>query len=101
MPEPHPQSSGHPRRERIYERASDPAEEADRPLEPKSSHEPLSERDEPHPGDAEADPHDRLNTPIGEIDPEADSDPYLPESDEDRADRASGVRGTGQGSEDR
>lgn len=39
--------------------------------------------------------------PVGEPDPVADSDPYLPPSDDDEADRASGVRGTGQGAEDR
>jgi hypothetical protein len=99
MPEPHPQSSTQRGRERVYERASDPAEGADRPLEPKSSHEPLARDDQPHPRDA--DPHDRLNTPIGDVDPDADSDPYRPETDEDDVDRASGVRGAGQGSEDR
>lgn len=99
MPESHPQSSSSRRRERIYERASDPGEEADRPLEPKSSQEPLLQNDEPAP--REDDPHERLNTPIGEINPDADSDPYRPQSDEDEQDRASGVRGSGQGSEDR
>lgn len=87
--------------DRIYERAADPAEAANRPLEPKSSHEPLSERDEPGP-DArlEVDPHHALNTPVGEPDPDADSDPYRPETEDDDADRASGVRGSGQRSED-
>jgi hypothetical protein len=87
--------------DRIYERAADPAEAADRPLEPKSSHEELSARDEPGPASRlDVDPHHALNTPIGEPDPDADSDPYRPETDDDDADRASGVRGSGQGSED-
>jgi hypothetical protein len=85
--------------ERIYERASDPAEAADRPLEPKSSSEELSERDEPHPRPDE-DPHHRLNNPVGTPDPDADSDPYRPSSPDDDADRASGVRGSGHKSED-
>ena len=88
--------------ERIYERASDPAEAADRPLEPKSSHEPLSRTDTPEslPG-APADPHHALNTPVGEPDPDADSDPYRAATDEDDQDRASGVRGSGQRADDR
>lgn len=48
-----------------------------------------SRRDEP-------DPHHRLNTPVGDPDPAADSDPYRPESEDEEADHASGVRGTGQ-----
>jgi hypothetical protein len=86
--------------ERVYERAADPAEAADRPLEPKSSDEELSPRDEPRP-DRERDPHHALNTPVGEPDPDADSDPYRRSSPDDDADRASGVRGTGEGSDDR
>jgi hypothetical protein len=80
--------------DRVYERASDPAEAADRPLEPKSSSEELSERDEPHPH-PDQDPHHRLNNPVGTPDPDADSDPYRPPSPDDDADRASGVRGSG------
>lgn len=90
--------------ERHYERAADPAEAADRPLEPRSPHEPLHEADvPPQDGADEAaeDPHHRLNTPVGDVDPTADSDPYRPETPEDDADRASGVTGEGQGSEDR
>jgi hypothetical protein len=81
--------------DRIYERAADPAEAADRPLEPKSSSEELAARDEPRPDTGE-DPHHRLNTPVGTPDPEADSDPYRPPTPDDEADRASGVRGSGQ-----
>lgn len=89
------------RTERIYERAADPAETADRPLEPKASDEPLAPRDEPAPGPPdEPDPHHRMNTPVGEPDPVADSDPYRPESDDEEADHASGVRGVGQGGEE-
>jgi hypothetical protein len=83
--------------ERIYERAADPAEAADRPLEPKSSSEELLERDEPRPTPEE--PHHRLNTPAGTPDPEADSDPYRPRSPDDEADHASGIRGSGEGAE--
>ena len=80
--------------DRIYERASDPAEAADRALEPKSSPAELSARDEPH-SEPGADPHHRLNNPVGTPDPDADSDPYQPPSPDDDADRASGVRGSG------
>jgi hypothetical protein len=85
--------------DRIYERASDPAEAADRPLEPKSSTEELSERDEPR-ADSEQDPHHRLNNPVGTPEPDADSDPYRPSSPDDDADRASGVRDSGHKSAD-
>lgn len=88
--------------ERIYERAADPAEAADRPLEPKSSPERLSATDEPGAqSPSDADPHHALNNPVGEPDPAADSDPYRPASPDDEDDRASGVRGSGQGAEDR
>lgn len=94
---PNPSSGRKGRAEHIYERASDPAEAANRPLEPKASDETLAPRDEPAPGPAaEPDPHHRLNTPVGATDPAADSDPYRPDSDDDDADRASGVRGAGQ-----
>ncbi len=93
------QESGERRAERVYERASDPADTANRPLEPRSSDEPLHDADTPHSEDA--DPHHRLNTPVGEVDPTADSDPYLTSTPEDESDRASGVTGEGQGSEDR
>jgi hypothetical protein len=84
--------------ERIYERAADPAEAADRPLEPKSSDEELSPRDEPR-SQSDHDPHHPLNSPVGEPDPDADSDPYRRQSADDEADRASGVRGSGEGAE--
>jgi hypothetical protein len=97
-----PTSGNKGRTERIHERAADPAEAANRPLEPKASDEPLAPRDEPAPGPIDGrDPHHRLNTPVGEPDPVADSDPYRVASEDDEADRASGVRGTGQGAEGR
>lgn len=86
--------------ERVYERASDPAEAADRPLEPKSEPHAFPARDTPEdqpPQDP--DPHHALNTPVGEPDPTADSDPYRAETSDDDADHASGVRGSGQGSD--
>jgi hypothetical protein len=94
---PNPSTGRKRRTERIYERAADPAETADRALEPKDSEVPLASRDEPA-GDApeQHDPHHRLNTPVGDPDPVADSDPYRTERPEDESDRASGVRGTGQ-----
>jgi hypothetical protein len=95
---PNPSTGRKGRPERIYERASDPAEAANLPLEPKASDEPLAPRDEPAPGPAEEpDPLHRLNTPVGEPDPAADSDPYR--TDDDESDHASGVRGSGQGAE--
>ena len=91
----------HHERERHYERAADPAEAANRPLEPRSPGDELHEDDTPEAVSTDEDPHHRLNTPVGDADPTADSDPYRPETPEDDADRASGVRGEGQGSEDR
>lgn len=82
------------RREHVYERPSDPADTADRPLEPRSSQEPFHGADRPHPTDE--DPHHRLNTHVGSIDPTTDSDPYREETPEDDSDRASGVRGAGE-----
>lgn len=88
--------------ERIHERAADPAQAGDRPLEPKAPDEPLSAADEPGPEARGAtDPDHALHTPVGEPDPDADSDPYRPASRDDEADRASGVRGSGQGAERR
>jgi hypothetical protein len=84
--------------ERHYERAADPADTANRPLEPRSSGVPLHDADVPHPDDR--DPHHRLNTHIGDIDETADSDPYRTETPEDDGDRASGIRGAGQGADD-
>ena len=60
--------------ERINERPADPAEAADRPLEQKEPH------DEVRPDD-EREPHSRLNHPVDEPDPTADSDPYAPADD--------------------
>lgn len=85
--------------ERIYERAADPAEAVNRPLEPKAPHVPLKARDEPDPEALDADPHGRLDTPVGEVDPNADSDPYQRHDPEDDADRASGTEGAHQGAE--
>ncbi|HEY3725849.1 MAG TPA: hypothetical protein VGL51_01670 [Solirubrobacteraceae bacterium] len=87
--------------ERHYERAADPAEAADRPLEPKSTSEPLSEADVPDEEPRADDPHHALNNPVRTPDPTADSDPYRTETDDDDLDRASGSRGAGQGAEDR
>jgi hypothetical protein len=97
---PNPSTGRKARTEHIHERAADPAETADRPLEPKAAGEPLAQRDEPgaEPG-AEPEPHHRLNTPVGDPDPVADSDPYRRNDDE--SEHASGVRGTGQGGEQR
>ena len=84
--------------ERIYERAADPAEASNRPLEPKSPQEPLKADDTPEPV-SPTDPHHGLNTPVGEPDPDADSDPYRQPTSEDDADRASGTSGAHQGAE--
>ena len=97
--ESHPNPGSRHEPDRVYERASDPAEAADRPLDPKSANEELAARDEPRP-DAEQDPHHALNNPVGTPDPDADSDPYAPRSPDDDADRASGVRGSGHGTAD-
>ncbi|MBA3420874.1 MAG: hypothetical protein H0U12_03110 [Thermoleophilaceae bacterium] len=66
---------GRPGGFRHHERPADPAEEADRPLEPKAppEGEPLEST-----GARSVDPHHRLNNPVGEPDPDADSDPYQP-----------------------
>jgi hypothetical protein len=93
------QNTGPEHTERHHERAADPADTADRPLEPKSSDEPLHDADVPHPDDS--DPHHRLNTHVGEIDETTDSDPYRSETPEDDSDRASGIRGAGDRAQDR
>jgi hypothetical protein len=85
------------RREHVYERPSDPADTAERPLEPRSSNEPFHGADRPHPDEQAQDPHHRLNTHVGAVDETTDSDPYREEKPEDDSDRASGVRGSGQG----
>ncbi len=102
MPENEPRTGPRHEHERHYERAADPAEAADRPLEPKSSSGELSESDEPgdQPG-AGQDPHHALNTHVGEVDPDSDSDPYRTPTAEDELDRASGTQESGQGVEDR
>ncbi|HWE12407.1 MAG TPA: hypothetical protein VG365_02790 [Solirubrobacteraceae bacterium] len=87
--------------ERHYERAADPAEAADRPLEPKSEPHEVAAEDIPEDQPRNEDPHHTLNTPVGEPDPTADSDPYPNPGEDDEADRAGGVRGTGQGAEGR
>jgi hypothetical protein len=100
MPESHPQTGPRHEPERIHERAANPAEAANRPLEPKAPGDELLETDGPtDPTDREHDPHHRLNTPVGDVDPDADSDPYRASDPEDEEDRASGVQGSGQGSE--
>jgi hypothetical protein len=100
QPDPNPGPRHEP--ERHYERAADPAEAADRPLEPKSQPHEFADRDAP-PDESrlDQDPHHELNTPVGEPDPDADSDPYRQPTDDDESDRASGTRGTGQGAEER
>ncbi len=102
MPEPDPRTGPRDEPERINERAADPAETADGPLQAKSAHGELSSSDEPGgQPPAARDPHHVLNNPVGEPDPIADSDPYGASTDEDEQDRASGARGSGQGAEDR
>ena len=73
---------GRPGGFRHHERPADPAAEADRPLEPKARPGPVTgSGGEPGAG-AEGlrsePPHHRLNKPVGEPDPTADSDPYEP-----------------------
>jgi catechol 2,3-dioxygenase-like lactoylglutathione lyase family enzyme len=70
-----PQRSGRIRPGRIedhHERPPDPAEAANRPLEPKAPADGPRSRDAGDPRD----PHHALNRPVGEVSPEADSDPY-------------------------
>jgi hypothetical protein len=90
----HETSNRHTEREHVHERAADPADTADRPLEPRSSDEPLHATDTPDGSDE--DPHHRLNTHVGDIDPTTDSDPYRSETPEDDSDRASGIPGEGE-----
>ena len=94
----HESSNRQSERAHVHEHAADPADTADRPLEPRSSAEPLHETDTPHAGDE--DPHHRLNTHVGDVDPTTDSDPYRSETPEDDSDRASGIRGEGERSND-
>lgn len=90
----HETSNRRAEREHLHERAADPADTADRPLEPRSSGEKLHATDTPH--EQDPDPHHRLNTPVGDVDPTTDSDPYRPERAEDDSDRASGIHGEGE-----
>ena len=63
----------HDTNEKVYaphQRPYDPQEDADRPLEAK---------DRPPVEDRDRDPHAALNTPVGEPDPAATSDPYDPD----------------------
>ena len=99
MPEtPHPARGHEP--ERIYERDPDPAEAVDRPLEPRSSSEPLHATDEPVASFFYDSAYNEIYTPVGEPDPSADSDPYRTPTPEDDDEHASGTRGSGQGAED-
>lgn len=98
-PEPVIQTGPRHEPERIYERAADAAEAADRPLEPKWRPHRLARTDEPGESPQPADPHHALNTPVGEVDPTADSDPYREPTEDDADQWASGTRGDGQGSD--
>lgn len=99
-PDPNPGPRHEP--DRIYERAADPAEAANLPLEPKWEPRELAAEDVPEDQPRlRENPHHVLNTPVGEPDPTADSDPYRPATEDDEDDRAGGVRGTGQGAEGR
>jgi hypothetical protein len=93
-----PQTGPRHEPERIYERAADPAETAGGVLEPKAPKDTLLREDAPGQLPDE-DPHHRLNTPVGQVHPEADSDPYREPDEQDEADRASGAKGSGQGAE--
>ena len=93
-----PQTGPRHEPERIYERAADPAEAVNRPLEPKASDEELLDRDEGERPRGE-DTHHRLNSRADASDPRSDSDPYRGPTEQDDADRASGTTGSGQGSE--
>jgi hypothetical protein len=54
-------------RQAPHQRPADEQDESDRPLVPK---------DKPPITDPDRDPHAALNTPVGEPDPEATTDPY-------------------------
>ena len=99
-PEPVIQTGPRHEHQRVYERAADAAEAADRPLEPKWRPHRLARSDQPGELSQPDDPHHALNTPVGEADPTADSDPYREPSEDDSDQWASGTRGDGQGSED-
>jgi hypothetical protein len=69
-----PPPKGRPAGFRHHERPADPAQESDRPLEPKAR---PGDPDVEHPPDE--DPHHRLNNPVGDPDRTADSDPFEPD----------------------
>ena len=79
MDEPR-RSGGRRQAEYHHERPADPAEASDRPLEDKAPDEadpgPEHEPGAGTPPEGERDPHDDLSNPVGEPDPESDSDPY-------------------------
>lgn len=93
-----PQTGPRHEPERIHERAPDPAEAAQRPLEPKAAGDELLDHDEAGARRTD-DPHHRLNTPLADPASDADSDPYRPAGEQDEADSASGTTGSGQGAE--
>ena len=62
-------------RQAPHQREPDPQEAADRPLEPK---------DKPPVTDPNRDPHAALNNPVGEPDPNSDTDPYQEASDDEQ-----------------
>src|SRR5215211_7246908 len=64
---------GRPGGFRHHERAPDPASEVDRPLEPKARPGSVTPEHDPN-----GPPHHRLNRPVGEPNPAADSDPFEP-----------------------
>ena len=76
---PRPGSRREPRH--VHERPADPAEAADRPLEPKTRPHERSSDGSPDSAASDRDPHHLLNNPVGEPDPAADSDPYDPDRD--------------------
>lgn len=94
----HPRTGARHEPERIHERAADPAEAADRPLEPRAPDHELRPDDEGGQGPTE-EPHHPLNTAVGEVHRDADSDPFREPGGQEEADRASGTTGSGQGAE--
>lgn len=67
---------GRPGGFRHHERPADPAAEVDRPLEPKARPGDVAPEYDP-----DESPHHRMNRPVGEPDPTADSDPFDPDLD--------------------
>lgn len=96
MTDNHPRTTPRHAPRHVYERAADPAEAADRPLEPKYG----KPSDPDTSADTGVDPEHRLATPAAAPDPDADADPYAPPlPDEEDTDRASGTRGVNEGTE--